>query len=168
MRAVAVRRGESKPRVIDVPKPTPASDEALVRTLRVGIDGTDHEVVGGNHGGFPDDSNHQILGHEAVGIVEESNGTRFEAGDLVVPTVRRPSGAENAFFERGEPDMAPDGAYLERGIVGAHGYMADYFTSHERFLVGVPDDFATHGFLVEPISNTEKAIQHAYASRSAF
>lgn len=168
MRAVAVRRGESKPRVIDVPKPTPAPSEALVRTLRVGIDGTDHEVIGGNHGGFPEDAAHQILGHEAVGVVEEPNGTRFDAGDLVVPTVRRPPGESNEYFERGEPDMAPDGAYFERGIVGAHGYMADYFTSDERFLVGVPDDFATTGFLVEPVSNTEKALEHAYASRSVF
>ncbi|WP_049972665.1 glucose 1-dehydrogenase [Haladaptatus cibarius] len=168
MRAVAVRRGETTPRVIDVPRPTPESGEALVRTLRVGIDGTDHEVVGGTHGGFPDGAEHQILGHEAVGIVENPNGTRFDAGDLVVPTVRRPTGDGNGYFERDEPDMAPDGAYVERGIVGAHGYMADYFTSHERYLVGVPDDFATHGFLTEPVSNSEKAFEHAYASRSAF
>ncbi|SIR65555.1 Threonine dehydrogenase [Haladaptatus litoreus] len=168
MRAVAVRRGETTPKVIDVPRPTPESGEALVRTLRVGIDGTDHEVVGGTHGGFPDGAEHQILGHEAVGIVENPNGTRFDAGDLVVPTVRRPTEDGNGYFERDEPDMAPDGAYVERGIVGAHGYMADYFTSYERYLVGVPDDFATHGFLTEPVSNSEKAFEHAYASRSAF
>lgn len=168
MKAIAVRRGESEPRAIDVPKPTPVAGEALIRTLRVGIDGTDHEVISGNHGGFPEDTAYQILGHEAVGVVDDPNGTRFDAGDLVVPTVRRPPSTSNPYFDRGEPDMAPDGEYLERGIVGAHGYMAEYFTSHERFLVGVPNDFATDGFLVEPISNTEKALEHAYASRSAF
>ncbi|WP_227356404.1 glucose 1-dehydrogenase [Haladaptatus salinisoli] len=168
MRAVVVRRGESKPRVAEVPKPTPEPGEALIRTLRVGIDGTDHEVVEGNHGGFPEGEDYQILGHEAVGVVAEPNGTRFDAGDLVVPTVRRPPGESNAYFERGEPDVAPDGEYLERGIVGAHGYMAEYFVSDERFLVDVPDNFAADGFLVEPISNAEKAIEYAYASRSAF
>lgn len=168
MRAIAVRRCESKPRVIDIPKPTPDSDEVLIRTLRVGIDGANHEVVNRNHGGFPEDMGYQILGHEAVGAVEESNGTRFEVGDIVVPTVRRPQGTSNEYFQRGELDMAPDGAYFERGIVGAHGYMTDYFTSHEQFLVRVPDDFATNGFLVEPLSNTEKSLEHAYASRSAF
>ncbi|WP_158059639.1 glucose 1-dehydrogenase [Halorussus halophilus] len=170
MRAIAVRRDQSDPQLLDVPKPTPESGEALVRTLRVGIDGTDHEVIEGNHGGFPGDADYQILGHEAVGVVEEPNGTRFDAGDLVVPAVRRPSDpeADNRYFERGEPDMAPDGQYVERGIVGEHGYMADYFTSHESFLLGVPDAFAETGFLVEPISNTEKALEHAYASRSAF
>ncbi len=153
---------------MDVPKPTPEPGAALIRTLRVGIDGTDHEVIEGNHGGFPEGEDYQILGHEAVGVVEEPNGTRFEAGDLVVPTVRRPAGEPNGYFQRGEPDMAPDGTYFERGIVGAHGYMAEFFTSPEQFLVGVPDEFADDGFLVEPISNSEKAVEHARASRLAF
>jgi threonine dehydrogenase-like Zn-dependent dehydrogenase len=142
VRAVAVRRGEPGPQLVDVPKPEPDSGEALVRTLRVGIDGTDHEVIEGNHGGFPDGADYQILGHEAVGVVADPNGTRFEEGDFVVPTVRRPPGESNDYFERGEPDVAPDGAFLERGIVGAHGYMAEYFTSPEEFLVPVPDEFA--------------------------
>ena len=169
MRAIAVRRGEAGLQEIEVPKPEPASDEALVRTLRVGIDGTDHEVIEGNHGGFPEGEDFQILGHEAVGVVEDSQGTSFEEGDLVVPTVRRPSTDEmNEYFKRGEPDMAPDEMYLERGILDAHGYMAEYFTALERFLVRIPAEFAADGFLVEPISNSEKAIEHAYAARSAF
>lgn len=170
MRAIAVRRGETGLHEIDVPDPEPERDEALIRTLRVGIDGTDHEVIEGNHGGFPEGEDYQILGHEAVGVVEEPNDTSFETGDLVVPTVRRPPLDEetNMYFERYEPDMASDGMYLERGILGAHGYMADYFTAPERFLIGVPDTFAADGFLVEPISNSEKAIEHAYATRSAF
>lgn len=171
MRAIAVRRGESSPRLIDVERPTPGDGEVLVRTLRVGLDGTDHEVIGGNHGGYPEDESYQILGHEAVGVVEDPNDTALEAGDLVVPTVRRPPGNEpNEYFERNEPDMAPAGEYVERGIAGAHGYMAEYFTSPEAYLVDVPDTetFGRFGFLVEPISNSEKAIQHAFAARSAF
>jgi threonine dehydrogenase-like Zn-dependent dehydrogenase len=74
----------------------------------------------------------------------------------------------NDYFERGEPDMAPPEACVERGIDGAHGFMAEYFTSPARFLVPVPDDLAEWGFLVEPISIFEKAIEHADASRSAF
>ena len=169
MRAVVVQRGETVPTVLNVPTPEPREGEALVRTLRVGIDGTDHEVIAGAHGGFPAGDDYQILGHEAVGVVENANGTDVAEGDLVVPTVRRPPGDEpNEFFERGEPDMAPSGMYHERGIDGAHGFMAEYFTSPTEYLVEVPDAFADHGFLIEPVSNTEKALEHAAASRSAF
>lgn len=169
MKAVGVRRGESEPSLLDIPRPNPSDGEALVRTLRVGIDGTDHEVIRRSHGHFPADDDYQILGHEAVGVVVDSTSTALEQGDLVVPTVRRPvNGGSNVYFDRGEPDMAPSGDYVERGIVGAHGFMAEYFTAPERFLVPVPDDFASTGFLVEPVSNTEKAIDHALTSRSAF
>jgi len=169
MRAIAVERGESRPRVITVDEPVPGAGEALVRTLRVGIDGTDHEVVDGAHGGYPEWADYQILGHEAVGVVADPNGTDLEAGQLVVPTVRRPPGDDsNEYFERGEPDMAPAGAYVERGIAGAHGYMAEYFTSRPEFLVPVPGAFAETGFLVEPISNAVKALELADASRLTF
>ena len=168
MKAVIVKRGDTRPMVAEVDEPTPGSGEALLRTLRVGIDGTDHEVIEGNHGGFPNGDDYQILGHEAVAVVADANGTDLEENRLVVPTVRRPRGAENAYFQRGEPDMAPTGQYVERGIVDAHGYMAEYFTSSPRYLVPVPDSFAESGFLVEPVSNTEKALEHAYATRSGF
>ena len=169
MRAIAVKRGESRPRLLDIPRPEPQEGEALVRTLRVGIDGTDHEVIAGSHGAFPENEEYQILGHEAVGVVVDANGTDVPEGELVVPTVRRPPGGEsNEYFERGEPDMAPDGHYVERGIVGAHGYMASFFTSAPEFLVPVPRELAETGFLIEPISNSEKAIELAYAARSSF
>jgi threonine dehydrogenase-like Zn-dependent dehydrogenase len=177
MRAVVVRQGESEPTVADLPRPDPGPGEVLVRTLRVGVDGTDHEVIAGNHGGYPEGDDYLVLGHEAVGVVAEANGTDFEEGNVVVPTVRRPrpeaegqTSAEtsNDYFERGEPDMAPPDACVERGIDGAHGFMAEYFTSQAQFLVSVPEDLAEWGFLVEPISITEKALEHATASRSAF
>jgi len=59
---------------------------------------------------------------------------------------------EREYFARGEPDMAPDGQYHERGIVGAHGFMAEYFTSPAEFLVEIPPALAEWGFLVEPVS----------------
>ncbi|MFC7204034.1 glucose 1-dehydrogenase [Haloferax namakaokahaiae] len=169
MQAIAVKRGEDKPVIIEKPRPEPEPGEALVRTLRVGVDGTDHEVIAGGHGGFPEGEDHLVLGHEAVGIVVDPNGTHLEEGDIVVPTVRRPpADGTNEYFERGEPDMAPDGMYVERGIVGAHGYMSDFFTSPAEYLVRIPESQADLGFLIEPISITEKALELAYASRSSF
>jgi threonine dehydrogenase-like Zn-dependent dehydrogenase len=170
MKAIAVRPGAGIPEVVDRPVPEPAPGEALVRICRVGIDGTDYEVIDGGHGSVPDGDDRLILGHEAVGVVEDANGTDLEDGQCVVPTVRRPPpGVEtNDYFEVGEPDMAPDGDYVERGIVGAHGFMAEYVTSPVADLVPIPPELAQWGFLVEPISITEKAIEHARATRSAF
>ncbi|GAA0266132.1 glucose 1-dehydrogenase [Halobacterium noricense] len=168
MDAIAVTRDDRTPRVVDLPRPDSAHGEALVRTLRVGVDGTDHEVIAGSHGGFPEGDDHLVLGHEAVGVVEDPNGTHLDAGDVVVPTVRRRPNGANDYFERGEPDMAPGGEYHERGIEGAHGFMAEYFTSPAEFLVEIPAALAERGFLVEPVSISEKAFEHAFASRSAF
>jgi threonine dehydrogenase-like Zn-dependent dehydrogenase len=168
MKAIAVERGGSDPVLLEKPRPDPGPDEVLVRTLRVGVDGTDHEVIAGTHGGFPDGEDHLVLGHEAVGVVEEGAGTRFDVGDIVVPTVRRPPNGTNEYFERGEFDMAPADAYHERGIVGAHGYMSEYFTSPAEHLVKLPDSLAEFGFLVEPVSIAEKAIGLAYDTRASF
>ncbi len=168
MDAIAVTRDDRTPRVVDLPRPEPEPGEALVRTLRVGVDGTDHEVIAGSHGGFPEGDDHLVLGHEAVGVVEDPNGTDLDAGDVVVPTVRRRPNGTNDYFERGEPDMAPGGEYHERGIEGAHGFMAEYFTSPAAFLVEIPADLTARGFLVEPVSISEKAFEHAFAARSAF
>ena len=168
MKAIAVERGEDKPVVIEKPRPEPDAGEALVRTLRVGVDGTDHEVIAGGHGDFPAGEDHLVLGHEAVGVVEDAGDTRLSRGDVVVPTVRRPPNGSNPYFARGEPDMAPEGAYHERGISGAHGFMSEYFTSPEAYLVEVPASVVDVGFLVEPLSVAEKAVELAYASRSSF
>ncbi|NHN57963.1 MULTISPECIES: glucose 1-dehydrogenase [Halorussus] len=169
MQAVVIERGATSPTVAEVPRPEPEPGEALVRTLRVGVDGTDHEVIEGSHGAFPEGEEYMVLGHEAVGVVVDGTDTVFEPGDVVAPTVRRrPASGTNEYFERGQPDMAPPGEYVERGIDGAHGFMAEYFTSPAESLVPVPDDLAEWGFLVEPVSITEKALDHADASRSAF
>ncbi|MFB6220158.1 MAG: glucose 1-dehydrogenase [Halolamina sp.] len=169
MDAVVLRRGESHPTVIEKPRPAPEPGEALVRTLRVGVDGTDTEVLAGEHGSFPEGEDHLVLGHEAIGVVADANGTDLAEGQLVVPTVRRPPpGGETAQFRLGQPDMAPPDETLERGIDGAHGFMAEYFTSPAEYLVPAPDSVAEYGFLVEPISITEKAVEHAVAARSAF
>jgi len=169
MKAIGIESGGDRPRLLDVPRPEPGPGEALVRTLRVGVDGTDHEVIAGTHGGPPAGAENFVLGHEAVGVVEDGSGTRFERGDVVAPTVRRPPReGSKGYFERGEADMAPPEATVECGIDGADGFMAEYFTSPEEFLVPVPEDVAEWGFLVEPVSISEKALELAYASRSSF
>ncbi len=171
MRAVVGRRGEREPRVVEQPRPEPAPGEALVRVLRVGVDGTDREVVRGAHGGFPTGADEMVLGHEAVGVVADANGTDLTEGAVVVPTVRTPAvGGDGSWFERDEADMAPwdGGDFHERGIAGADGYMAEYVACPAASLVRLPPEQAANGFLVEPLSIAVKALDHAEAARSAF
>ena len=169
MDAIGIERGCEGPRLLEIPRPEPDPGEALIRTLRAGVDGTDQEVIAGTHGSFPAGADYLVLGHEAVGVVEEPNGTRFDRGAVVAPTVRRPpADGGNEYFERGEADMAPPVKTLERGIDGAHGFMSEYFTSPEEFLVSVPECLAESGFLLEPISISEKALDLAEAARSSF
>ena len=169
MHAIGVERGANAPTLLEVPRPTPEDGEALVRTLRVGVDGTDHEVLAGAHGGPPASEEYLILGHEAVGVVVDPTTTRFERGDIVAPTVRRPPpSGTNEYFERGEADMAPPEATVERGIDGAHGFMSEFFTSPAECLVEVPSELAAWGFMAEPMSVSEKALELARAARSSF
>jgi len=164
MNAVVVGR-DGAPRLVDRPRPEPGPGEALIRVHRVGIDGTDHEVIAGTHGGI---ENSMVLGHEAVGTVVDPNGTEFEAGETVVPTVRRPPGTRNKHFRRGQPDMAPIDQTVECGIDGADGFMAEYVAVPSQYLVRIPESLAPYGFLVEPLSITAKALELAYASREPF
>ena len=168
MNVIAVEPGGAGPVVEERPTPEPDPGEVLIRIHRVGVDGTDHEVIDGVHGEPPAGADRMVLGHEAVGVVEDANGTDLTEGTTVVPTVRRPANGRTVHFERGEPDMAPEGSYVERGIVGADGFMAEYVTSPPEYLVELPSELGSLGFLVEPISITEKALEHAYAARSAF
>jgi len=170
MDVVVLEAGATEPSIREVDRPEPTVGEALVRTVRVGIDGTDLEVLSGGHGGFPAGDDYLTLGHEVVGIVEAVRGeSALTPGDAVVATVRRPPpSGPNEFFERGEPDMAPPEACIERGISGGHGFMSEYFTSPVETLIELPRDLVPYGFLVEPISISEKARELARAARSTF
>src|ERR671939_1301182 len=92
MRALTVLPGQfNSARIDEVPDP-PAQDGAvLVRTLAIGVCGTDDEIVSGAYGFAPPGRDRLILGHESLGRVEEAPPeSGFRAGDLVVGIVRRP------------------------------------------------------------------------------
>jgi threonine dehydrogenase-like Zn-dependent dehydrogenase len=169
MQAVALYPEGPDLRVIEKPEPEPAEDKVLVRTLRVGVDGSDRRVVAGEIGGdCPEGDDHLVIGHEAVGIVEESNGSQFEPGDVVTALVRRPKDPESSFAENTELDMAPHRTVHECGITGEHGYMAEYFTAEPKYLVSLPDGRRDYGFFAEPASIVEKALEQAFTARSGF
>ncbi|MBV0902678.1 alcohol dehydrogenase catalytic domain-containing protein [Haloarcula salina] len=169
MQAVALFPEGPDLRVIEKERPEPADGEVLIRTLSVGIDGSDRRIVDGEIGGdVPDGEDHLVVGHEAVGIVEDANGTELTEGTVVTPLVRRPTDAGSHAAQNGELDMAPAGAFHECGIFGAHGYMAEYVTCEPAYLVTVPASHAEYGFFVEPASILEKSLEQAFAARSGF
>ena len=69
-----------------------AGNQVRIRTLEVGVCGTDREICQFDYGTPPVGSSYLVLGHEALGEVLEvgSEISQFKPGDLVVPTVRRP------------------------------------------------------------------------------
>lgn len=169
MQAIARFPDDSTVCVIEKDDPVPDDGEVLVRTLAVGIDGSDRRITAGEIGGEPPaDENHLVMGHEAVGVVEDANGTHMQERQTVVPLVRRPADDQSAVVASDELDMAPSGTFHECGIVGAHGYLSEVFTCRPEFLVPIPDSLAEYGFFVEPPSLVEKALEQAFTARAAF
>jgi threonine dehydrogenase-like Zn-dependent dehydrogenase len=147
-------------RLEDVPDASPGQDEATVRVLQVGVDGTDRELIEGKYGQAPAGEGYLILGHESLGrIIEAPKDGRLTPGDLVVATVRRPDPEPCLNCAAGESDMCINDGYTERGIKGAHGFLAEVYFESPRYLVRLPDEFEPFGVLLEPLSVVEKAIE---------
>lgn len=166
MRALTLQpRVADSARLEDVPDPTPRAGTMLVRTLAVGICGTDVELVGGEYGWAPPGRDRLILGHESIGRVEEApEGSGFEAfeeGDLIVGIVRRPDPVPCRYCAVGEWDMCTNGRYTERGIKEIDGFASDYFRIEPEFAVRVEPSLGLRGVLLEPASVVAKAWDHA-------
>jgi threonine dehydrogenase-like Zn-dependent dehydrogenase len=146
-----------------LPEPAPGPDEVLVAVRRVGVCGTDKEIIAGHFGTPPPGSDELVLGHEALGRVT-AVGDRvqaFRAGDLVVPTVRRPDDCPAC--RAGQPDFCIGRRYTERGILGLHGFMVERFVERPEYLIPIPAPLEPLGVLLEPLSVVEKALRVARA-----
>ncbi len=148
-------------RVEDVPAPDPGPDEVLVRTLEVGVCGTDREIGEGHFGAAPEGEERLVLGHEMLGRVER-DGHGLRAGDLVTATVRRSCGHCDA-CRQGAPDACDTGDYLERGITRLHGFAAELVVERAEHLVAVPASLGRLGVLAEPASVCERGLRHVRA-----
>ncbi len=164
MRAGTVKPGQTNSAtLLEIDKSTPQKGEVLVKILEVGIDGTDIEINQGNYGEAPSGEDFLILGHEAVGEVEETIGTNFKEGDLVIPLVRRPGKCKNC--SRGQSDMCLDGDYKECGIKGSHGFLREYFVEEPIFLIKAPPEIRHIAVLTEPVSVVTKGVSRAVELR---
>jgi len=161
MRAVVVVPQEKSVRLVERPVPSrPRGSEVLLRTLEVGICGTDREISSFEYGTPPPGAAELVLGHEALAEVVEAGPevTWARPGDLVVPTVRRPCKNPRCLACRQEQqDFCMTGEFSERGIVRADGFLCEYWIEQERFLVPVPRVLEGVAVLVEPLSIAAKA-----------
>ncbi|MBT2321544.1 glucose 1-dehydrogenase [Variovorax paradoxus] len=163
MRALTVEPGRADSAQLDkVPEPPLEDGAVLVRTLAVGICGTDAEIVAGGYGAAPAGRSRLILGHESLGRVEAAPvDCGLAAGDLVVGIVRRPDPEPCRYCAAGEWDMCANGRYTERGIKGLNGYGSDYFRIEPEFAVRIDPALGLAGVLLEPASIVTKAWEHA-------
>lgn len=165
MRAIVTTPPErNSVQLMEVHKPVPRENEVLLKILRVGIDTTDREINDGYSGVPPKGSPYLIIGHEAVGIVEEvgEKVRNISVGDFVVPTVRRPCVQNCLNCRNGETDMCTTGEYLEHGISGLHGFASDYAVTDANYLVKVPEEIRDEAVFLEPLSIVEKGITQIF------
>jgi threonine dehydrogenase-like Zn-dependent dehydrogenase len=162
MRAIAITPGKTdSAREIEAPRPAAPPDGALVRVLEIGVCATDSELIAGHIGWTPAGEDHLVIGHESIGMVEEvgPQARELHRGDLVVAMVRRPDDCPACLA--GNSDVCTKGKYTERGIHGAHGYLAEAYADREPFLVRVPPSQRSTAVLLEPASVAVKALRHA-------
>ncbi len=169
MDALALPPGSTAVHIVQRPEPViTAPDDVLVRIIRVGICGTDREIVSGGRAKAPDGATELVIGHEMFGRVEAvgANVRRVQAGDFAVFTVRRGCG-QCLPCAMNRPDMCRTGAYRERGIWGLDGYQTELVLDKETYIVRVPAELEAVGVLAEPLSVAEKAIDEAQRIQQA-
>jgi threonine dehydrogenase-like Zn-dependent dehydrogenase len=157
MRAITVIPGdEGSAELTELPDPEAKDGELLVEPVRLGVCGTDREILDGVHGEPPEGQERLVLGHELLGRVKHGGGD-IEEGQLVAGIVRRPDPVPCACCAKGEWDMCRNGRYTERGIKGLDGYGAELVTIEHDFAIPIPDELGDLGVLTEPSSILAKA-----------
>lgn len=165
MKAVAVFPASREVKLIELAEPViTRPGQVKLRMLDVGICGTDKEICTFAYGSPPPGEPYLVIGHEALGeVVEAGPDVGLAPGELVVPTVRRPCPhARCRPCRAGQQDFCETGDFLEHGIKGAHGYLAEYVIDDARYMNVVPGDLREVAVLVEPLTIAEKAVAQLY------
>ncbi|MDG6904572.1 MAG: glucose 1-dehydrogenase [Nitrososphaerota archaeon] len=165
MKAITVipkKQDSLKVQEFEVPKP--AKRELLLEVQKVGICGTDRDIISGFYGEAPAGDDYLVLGHESLSRVAGLGaGVRgFKKGDLVVPTVRRNCPENCIYCTRGQSDMCVTGNYLEHGIKGLHGFAREFAITDSDFVVKLPESLRQVGVLLEPLTIVEKGMKETF------
>ncbi|MBR1460273.1 alcohol dehydrogenase catalytic domain-containing protein [bacterium] len=147
MKALIFNKNNKLKLVNDYEKPIPKEGEALVRVTLAGICNTDYEITKGYMG------YDGILGHEAVGVVEEVNGAdKSLAGKRVVPEISYGCKDPNCeWCAKKNYRHCPNRHTL--GIWRKDGVFAQYFTMPTEVLFEVPDNVSDkQAVFTEPLA----------------
>ena len=162
MRAVGVVPGQREVRLIEHGTPKIAgANQVKIRSLEVGVCGTDREICTFVYGSPPDGFDYLVLGHESLGqVIEVGSGvSQFKPGDLVVPSVRRPCVHAHCLACREDKqDFCYTGDFTERGIKMTHGFLTEFYVDEEKYLTRVPAELRDVAVLVEPLTVAEKGL----------
>jgi len=162
MKALTIIPGKANSASVqDVPLPAASDGSVLVKALELGICGTDFELISADYGWAPPGSQHLIIGHESLGVVEEApENSHLKKGDLVVGIVRRPDPVPCAACGGGQFDMCLNGKYTERGIKERNGFGSEFWRIEEDYAIRLDPGLCDVGVLMEPASVLAKAWDH--------
>ncbi len=170
MKAIAVTpMMKDSLRIQDQDVPKQARNEILLKVQKVGICGTDRDIISGFYGEAPAGDNYLVLGHESLSRVSELGRSvrGFKKGDLVVPTVRRNCPENCVNCKAGESDMCLTGHYFEHGIKGLHGFAREFAITDASFVVKLPESLSDVGVLLEPMTIVEKGMLQTFLMQKA-
>ncbi|MEV7012046.1 alcohol dehydrogenase catalytic domain-containing protein [Streptosporangium sp. NPDC051022] len=168
MKAIVLPRGKAVPELRDWPPPDPAgASEVMLRTVEVGICGTDALLLEGVEGAPPPGADGLVLGHEGLfEVVSAGEDHRLVTGDLVVTSVRWPDPRPCPSCAAGRPDLCVNGQWTEHGIRGRHGFMREFWSTDASRLEIVPRHLRGVAVLLEPLSVVVKGLETVAAVES--
>lgn len=131
----AMWRGPFELSVEDVPVPKPCKGEVLIKTMVVGVCGSDLEVYEGK---FKHAKPPMILGHEGGGIIEElgTGVTGISRGSRVVVECVLHCGTCE-FCRKKRYGLCESGKII--GLIGADGEYAEYFVAPAENCYPLPE-----------------------------
>lgn len=162
MYAIGLKKDIKGAQAFEIEKPkVTKDDEVLLKIVHAGICGSDRSMIVYDSKDLPEGEDKIVLGHEAVGRVEEvgKKVKGLKVGDYVVPTVRRGCGV-CLNCQMNQSDSCSTGFFKERGLHKLHGFFSEYIVDKEEFLVKVPKGLEDLAVLTEPMSIGEKVIEN--------
>ncbi|MEW5899996.1 MAG: zinc-dependent alcohol dehydrogenase family protein [Acidobacteriota bacterium] len=124
--------------LLEVPKPSPADRELLLRIITCGVCHTELDEIEAR---TPPPRLPVILGHQVVGRVEElgSSVSKFKVGERVGVAWIFSACGKCRFCRSGQENLCPD--FLATGRDRNGGY-AEFMTVNEDFAYAIPDVFS--------------------------